>query len=175
MKMKMKARRYFHLFIIILWILLFLGCAQIKQYAPEVISKKYILPGMPAEIVRITVKDLRAERENSEELVQAITEQVQEALSPEQVSNSVNFYFLNVDIIEHRSFFTLANWNASTRLRIILTDSKNNTIGSWNAEGSAQRSNMWGYFTAKAVSQDAYNIAIAEMMSVLSSISLNSR
>ena len=47
-----------------------------------------------------------------------------------------------------------------------------NIIGNWNVEGDAHRSNMWGYATAKAVSQDSYNIAIADMMSTLSSVSL---
>lgn len=176
MNMKMKAFRPSRLWFIITLLIVFSnGCAQTKQYTPEAIGRKYFLSGMPAEVVRITVNDLRAERENSEELVQTIKEQVQDALSPEEVSHSVNLYYLYIDIIEHRSFFTMANWNASTILRIILADSKNNTVGNWNAEGNAQRSNMWGYITAKAVSQDAYNIAIADMMSILSSISLNSR
>jgi hypothetical protein len=81
-------------------------------------------------------------------------------------------YRLNIDIIEHRSFFTLGNWNASTKLRIKLIDPKNNIVGNWSAEGNAHRSNMWGYATAKAVSQDAYNIAVADMMSTLSAVSL---
>jgi len=33
------------------------------------------------------------------------------ALSPEKIAGNRSFYNLQVDIIEHRSFFTLGNWN----------------------------------------------------------------
>jgi hypothetical protein len=58
---------------------------------------------------------------------------------------SADKYILTIDIIEHRSFFTLGNWNASTRLRIRI---------------------------AEAVSQGAYDIATADMMSSLSQVSI---
>ncbi|MBN2568793.1 MAG: hypothetical protein JXB42_05125 [Deltaproteobacteria bacterium] len=155
-----------------LFIVVLSGCAQTKQYTPQPIGTQYNLSGMPADLVRVQVKDLRAERENSEQLVQGIKGQILSALSPERIDGDRPFYRLNIDIIEHRSFFTLGNWNASTKLRIKLIDSRNNIVGNWNAEGNAHRSNMWGYATAKAVSQDAYNIAVADMMSNLSSVSL---
>ncbi len=78
----------------------------------------------------------------------------------------MNLSFLPLPIEHHR------NWNALTKLRIKLIDAQNNVIGNWNAEGNAHRSNMWGYETAKTVSQDAYNIAVADMMSTLSSVNL---
>ncbi len=127
---------------------------------------------MPADLVRVQVNDLRAEREYSGQLIQGIKGQILSALSPESISGNQFVYNLNIDIIEHRSFFTLGNWNASTKFRIKLIDPKKNIIGNWNAEGNAHRSNMWGYATAKSVSQDAYNIAIADMMSTLSAVSL---
>jgi hypothetical protein len=36
--------------------------------------------------------------------------------------------------------------------------------------GEDQRSNMAGYLTAEAVSQDAFNVAMADLMSSLSAI-----
>ena len=150
----------------------FASCAQTKHYIPQPIGTQYNLAGMPADLVRVQVNDLRAERENSEQLIQGIKGQILSALSTEKITGNRSLYNLNIDIIEHRSFFTLGNWNASTKLRIKLIDPKNNMIGNWNAEGNAQRSNMWGYATAKAVSQDAYNIAVADMMSILSAVSL---
>jgi hypothetical protein len=155
-----------------LFIVLLTGCAQTKQYTPQPIGTQYSLPGMPVDLVRVQVNDLRAERENSEQLVQGIKGQILSALSSEKITGNRTLYSLNIDIIEHCSFFTLGNWNASTKLRIKLMDPKNNMLGNWNAEGNAHRSNMWGYETAKAVSQDAYNIAVADMMSTLSAISL---
>ncbi len=151
------------------------GCAQTKQYTPQPIGTQYRLAGMPSDLVRVQVNDLRAEKENSEQLIQAIKGQILSALSPARIAGNRSLYNLQVDIIEHRSFFTLGNWNASTKLRIKLIDPKGNIIGNWNAEGNAHRSNMWGYATAKAVSQDAYNIAIADMMSTLSAVSLTNQ
>ena len=42
----------------------------------------------------------------------------------------------------------------------------------WEAVGMAHRSNMFGYATAEAVSQDAYEIPIADLMSSLSGVNL---
>lgn len=155
-----------------LLIIVIAGCSQTKQYTPQPIGTQYNLSGMPADIVRVQVNDLRAERENSEPLVQGIKGQILSALSEDKITGNRSLYSLNIDIIEHRSFFTLGNWNASTKFRIKLIDPKNNMVGNWKAEGKAQRSNLWGNSTAKDVSQDAYNIAVADMMSVLSAISL---
>lgn len=165
-------RNIFQFVFLSLFIVAITGCAQTKQYAPQPIGTQYNLTGMPADLVRVQVNDLRAEKENSEQLTQAIKGQILSALSPEKIAGNRSFYNLQVDIIEHRSFFTLGNWNASTKLRIKLIDPQSNIIGNWRAEGNAHRSNMWGYATAKAVSQDAYNIAVADMMSTLSAVSL---
>ena len=167
-------KKHFSLFAFLFFVIIVLaGCAQTKQYTPQPIGTQYNLLSMPADLVRVQVNDLRAERENSEQLIQGIKGQILSALSTEKITGNRSLYSLHIDIIEHRSFFTLGNWNASTKLRIKLIDpKKNNIIGNWNAEGNAHRSNMWGYATAKAVSQDAYNIAIADMMSILSSVSL---
>ena len=167
--MKKQFSRFTFLFLLIVALA---GCAQTKQYTPQPIGTQYNLTGMPADLVRVQVNDLRAEKESSEQLTQAIKGQILSALSPEKIAGNRSFYNLQVDIIEHRSFFTLGNWNASTKLRIKLIDPQSNIIGNWRVEGNAHRSNMWGYATAKAVSQDAYNIAVADMMSTLSAVSL---
>ena len=158
--------------LMIVVMVLLAGCAQTKQYTPLPIGTQYNLTGMPADIIRVQVNDLRAEKDSSEQLVQLIKGQILSALSPEKTTGDRVLYSLNIDIIEHRSFFTLGNWNAATKLRIKLIDPKNNMVGNWIAEGNAHLSNMWGYATAKAVSQDAYNIAVADMMSILSAVSL---
>ena len=169
-------KKYFpHFSFFFILIVALTGCAQTKQYTPQPIGTQYRLAGMPSDFVRVQVNDLRAEKENSEQLIQAIKGQILSALSPAKIVGNRPLYNLQVDIIEHRSFFTLGNWNASTKLRIKLMDPKGNIIGNWNADGNAHRSNMWGYATAKAVSQDAYNIAIADMMSTLSAVSLTNQ
>ena len=159
-------------FLFILCTLILHGCAQTMQYASQPVGTGYKLSGMPSDLLRIKVNDLRAEKNQSEQLARTIRGQVLSALSPEQITGKSKLYWLKIDIIEHRSYFTSRNWNASTRLRVRLIDPEGKIMGNWNAEGKAHRSNMWGYATAKAVSQDAYNIAIADMMSTLSAISL---
>ncbi len=167
-------KKAFHYHIIFIFCVLILnGCAQTKQYVPsQPVGANYKLSGMPSDLVLVQVNDLRAEKNQSEQLTQTIKGQVLSALSTEQISGQRKIYKLNIDIIEHRSYFTLGNWNALTRLRIRLLDPAGKIMENWVAEGKAHRSNMWGYATAKAVSQDAYNIAIADVMSTLSSISL---
>ena len=65
--------------------------------------------------LRVVVNDFRGERENSYALVEAIRNEIENSLSG-PASNRLRFV-LTVDVIEHRSFFTLGNWHATTRLR----------------------------------------------------------
>jgi len=148
------------------------GCAQMKQYTPNPSTKNYQLPGLPLSVVDVQVNDLRPETTGGDSFHSVLRSQVVAALSRDPVQKSADKYTLAIDIIEHRSFFTLGNWNASTRLRIRLVDSRGGKIGQWEALGNSHRSNMWGYATAAAVSQDAYDIAVADMMSSLSQVTL---
>jgi len=106
-------KKIFSIFTLLsLFIVALTGCAQTKQYTPQPIGTQYNLSGMPVDLVRVQVNDLRAERENSEQLVQGIKGQILSALSPEKITGNWALYSLHIDIIEHRSFFTLGNWNA---------------------------------------------------------------
>ena len=154
-------------FPIFLWLA---GCAQTMQFTPHPSGKIYQLPNLSSSIVDVRVNDLRPDTSNDESLRDVLKAQVIAALSTNPVQKTLSTHILTIDIIEHRSFFTLGNWNASTRFRIRLADSQGNKIGLWEAVGSSRRSNMWGYETAKAVSQDAYDIAVADMMSSLSQV-----
>lgn len=150
------------------------GCAQTMQFRPDPVATNFQFTGLPADAVKVEILDLRPQGENLDGLPEVIKLQIGPALSKSPSINRSGTYILRMDIIEHRAFFTLGNWNASTRLRANLLDFKGNTVGKWDSIGNAHRSNMWGYATAQAVSQDAYNIAIADMMSTLSSIKLPS-
>jgi hypothetical protein len=79
-------------------------------------------------------------------------------------------YTLTVDVIEHRSFFTLGNWNASTRLKWRVQQGSGSTLREGVPVGEGHRSNMAGYLKARAVSQDSFNVAMADLMSSLSAI-----
>jgi hypothetical protein len=92
-----------------------LGCAQIGSYAPKPVAASFRLDNFSKSNLQIIVRDLRAERSNSVELISAIQSQISNALIERPTRRS--HYTLTVDVIEHRSFFTLGNWNASTRLK----------------------------------------------------------
>ena len=158
------------LYLFIVAAFLLCSCAQTKQYTPSITAKHYELQGLPSDIVRVEVKDLRPDH-SGDGLAEILRGEVLKALSPIP-SDQQDRFIIKIDVVEHRAFFTLGNWNATTRFRIRLVDSSGDSIGDWNVVGSASRSNMWGYTTAKLVSQDSYNIAIADMMSLLSSVSL---
>jgi hypothetical protein len=76
-------------------------------------------------------------------------------------------------VIEHRSFFTLGSWNASTRLKWRVQQSNGSIVREGVSVEEGHRSIMAGYLTAGAVSQDAFNIATADLMSSLSAIRTN--
>jgi hypothetical protein len=73
-------------------------------------------------------------------------------------------------VIEHRSFFTLGNWDAMTRLKWRVQRGNGSIVRDGVAIGEGHRSNMAGYLTAGAVSQDAFSVAMADLMSSLSAI-----
>ena len=145
-----------------------LGCAQTGSYAPNPITATYRLDNFSRANLQIVVRDLRAERNNSATLISAIQSQISNALSERATAN--NRYTLTVDVIEHRSFFTLGNWNASTRLKWRVQQGNGSIVREGVSVGEGHRSNMAGYLTAGAVSQDAFNVAMADLMSSLSAI-----
>jgi len=81
----------FHALYFSLLIVALAGCAQTKQYAPQSIGTQYTLSGMPADLVRVKVNDFRAEKENSDQLIQTIKGQILSALSPEKLLAIVLF------------------------------------------------------------------------------------
>ncbi len=167
------SRNSFNLVSFLISCLMLVACAQTQQYTPKIVSYSYQLLGLPSNIVEVQVNDLRPEIPAGDGLKEVLKNQVSSVLSSQPSSTIERRYRLSIDIIEHRSFFTLGNWNASTRFRIKLQDIiKGTLVGQWDAVGAAHRSNMAGYATAEAVSQDSYNIAVADMMSSLSQVSV---
>jgi hypothetical protein len=146
----------------------FLGCAQTGSYAPNPVTASYRLDNFSKSNLQIVVRDLRAERSNSIELISAIQSQISNALTGMPTAHSR--YTLTVDVIEHRSFFTLGNWNASTRLKWRVQEGNGSILREGVSVGEGHRSNMAGYLTAGAVSQDSFNVAMADLMSSLSAI-----
>jgi hypothetical protein len=75
-----------------------------------------------------------------------------------------------VDVVEHRSF---SHSETGTPQRVLNGECNEKMTRSSEggvAVGEGHRSNMAGYLTAGAVSQDAFNVAMADLMSSLSGI-----
>ena len=84
-------RRFFYFVSLLPFVVAITGCAQTKQYTPQPIVAQYSLTGMPSDLVRVQVNDFRAEKENSEQLIQAIKGQILSALSPEKINRQSIF------------------------------------------------------------------------------------
>ena len=147
---------------------LLIGCAQTGSYAPEPITATYSLDNFSRANLQVVVRDLRAERDNSDALILAIQSQISNSLTAKATTH--NRYTLTVDVIEHRSFFTYGNWNAVTRLRWRVQRVDGSLVREGQSIGEGHRSNMLGYATAKAVSQDAFDSAMADLLSSLSAV-----
>jgi len=147
------------------------GCVQTQQFTPSAAPARYQQHGLTANIVEVQVNNLRPEQSAGDALSQVLKAQLVASLSPDPAPAATTHCQLTVDVIEPRAFFTLGNWNASTRFRARLFEASGKALGQWEATGSARRSNMFGYVTAQAVSQDLYNIAVADLLSSLTPVS----
>jgi len=145
-----------------------IGCAQTESYAPKPMTASYSLENFSSANLQVVVRDLRAERDNSAALISAIQSQISNSLTASAATH--DRYTLKVDVFEHRSFFTLGNWNASTRLRWRVQRENGSIIRDGVSVGEGHRSNMLDYATAKAVSQDAFDSAMADLLSSLSAV-----
>lgn len=164
------------IFVLLVVYMVISACAQTKFYTPQPDAVSYHLDGLPADVVFVTVNDLRPNSDNDDGLANVLKIQLSEAFSLHPSKQLTNRYTVTVDIIDHRSFFTLGNWNASTRFRIRLENSMGKILGQWEAVGSAQHSNtwnLWGDSTAEEVSQESYNSAVSDMMSYLSQVTVH--
>ena len=147
------------------------GCTQTMQYTPRTSDKNYHLTGLRLSAVDVQVNDLRPQATASDSLRSVLRSQVIAALAQNPpVQQSPDKYILIIDIIEHRAYFSTPIWNASTRLRIRLADPWGVNIGQWEVSGNKSRFNWGGYATAKELSQEAYDLAVADMMSALSKV-----
>src|SRR6516165_6163816 len=79
-----------------------LGCAQTGSYAPKPVTATYRLDNFSKSTLQVVVRDLRAERSNSVELISAIQSQVSNALT--EKASGHNRYKLTVDVINTAHF-----------------------------------------------------------------------
>jgi TonB family protein len=148
------------------------GCTQTKAYTPEASPVRVELRGLQANRVSVEVNDLRAEKSDGDSLTAIIREQIEGSLGRTDATPVGTKHRLLIDVVEHRSYFTLGNWNAATRFRARLVAPDGAIAGPWEATGSGRRSNMFGYQTARAVAQDSYNAAMSDLLSALNAVTV---
>lgn len=148
------------------------GCAQTRHFTPTAAPLQIQLHGLPGNVVEVQVNDLRGHASEPDAVAKVLKAQIIAALSIQPAPAGASRYRLVVDVIEHRAYFTTGDWNASTHLRARLTDLAGKPFGQWEASGTAHQSNMFGHATAEAVAQDSYNIAVADLLSSLSAVSV---
>ena len=143
------------------------ACATVKVYAPT--RTPTASTGWPRGLVRVVVQDARPDRVDSEKLRTAVQDVLAAATNSDSTATR---YTLTVAVLEHRAYFSFGTWNARTRLRATLTDGNGREIGSWAAQGEASRMNTWGYSTAARVSEEAFELAVADLTVQLAAVKL---
>lgn len=150
---------------LVLCTLVLAACQQTKAYTPDLAPVPVRLESLRG--VALTVTDLRVEQEAGDAMAKQVREQLSRAIPEVRDAAATEGPKLTVDIIEHRAFFTLGNWNGATRFRAVVTKADGAKSEAVEASGTSRRANSMGYSTAKRVSQDSYNAAIAELLSKL--------
>lgn len=110
------------------------GCANTKYYTPRPDETNYYLDGLSANIMEVIVNDRRPNPDHDNGLANVLKMQLWSALYPQPSNQLTNKYVLIVDIMDHHSFFTLGNWNASTLFRIRLVDSMGKMLDQWEGK-----------------------------------------
>ena len=159
-------------YITILSIILY-GCSTSKAYMPSTSQVSTELTNLPSSNVSIKVSDIRGDKGDSENLKSLLKSEIENSLGKNNSATLSQNYILEIDIVEYRSYFSLAVWNGSAKLRARLLSSDNSIVGTFEGVGASQRSNTMGNATAKRVAQDAYNSAVADLLSNLKSAKVN--
>ncbi len=163
--------RRIQIFTTLTFALFVFGCAQTALFTPVFSNSHVVLSNLPQNLIAVDVRDFRPN--SNDDFVSILKEQVTSALGAAFNTSDETKYTIKIDIIEHRSYFTLGNWNASTALNVKLYNATDEIIYQFEIHADAHRSNMFGYKTARDVSQDSYDSAVSQLFSRLSSVSLD--
>jgi len=149
------------------------GCSTSKSHMPSSSKAQIQLTNLPKSLIIVQINDIRADKGDSENIKSLLKSEIENSLSSDNFTTLQVSYILEVDIVEYRSYFSLAVWNGSAKFRARLISNDKTIIGTCEGSGSSQRSNTMGYSTAKRVAQDAYNTAVADLLSNLRGFKLN--
>lgn len=149
------------------------SCATSQPYSIDTSpSHKYIFADLPRTNVQIIVNDLRSNVAMNGQLRSALETQLNSALSDIKDPNNTKKFLVTVDILELKSTFYLAQWVAKAHIHTKFTDQAGNIVYEWDSVGSSQQASTWGIGSEKLALQEAYNIAIADLINKLSHLSI---
>jgi hypothetical protein len=143
-----------------------------RTFTPTPSLARVELRGLPADRVTIQVNDLRTEKGEDDSLVDVVHGEIERSLAPSDMAAEQERHSLVLDVIEHRAFFDLGNWNGVTRFRARLVTPAGATLGTWEGRGTSRRANTGGTRTSATVAQDSYDAAIADLLSALGGASV---
>ena len=141
------------------------GCASVRYITPQVVKNELTLNNLPANKTKVIVTDYRLST-YTDDVCTSIQKQLIQALSQDAALSDVT-YILTVDVIEYKSFFTHNEWHGEMKLKVILKNANDKLLGSWDIYETTKLANLWGYATAKQVSQEVYEKAMSYLISVL--------
>jgi hypothetical protein len=157
-----------------------LACATSRSTTPRKVADlpRFQLARLKGQEVRVVVLDHRAEAVNSQEWVSRVVADLSAALTNAQAkvlagdggSGDKPFplgVVLEARILHLRSDFELGQWKGCAKLAVELRMGDQAEPIAVEADRCVTKSNLWGYATASKVLSQAYQDAVAELLSSL--------
>lgn len=163
--MQNKTKKCISAFITFLIFVIVTGCASVRYITPQVIKNDITLSNLSESSTKVIVTDYRL-AVFPDDVCNSIQKQLTQSLSKAAPLSDVEST-LTVDVIEYKSFFTHNEWHGEIKLKVILKNADNKLLGSWDIYETTKRANIWGYTTAKQVSQEVYEKAMSHLIAVL--------
>lgn len=143
------------------------GCSTVQYVTPKNENKNFSFENLTKDNTNIEVKDYR-NISQKDKLCDTLQVHLEEILNSDKMSTEP--FTLQVDILDYKAYFSRSNWNADFNVNIKLIDKQNTVVFNKEIRETETRYNMWGYGTAKEVSQQVYDKAIASIVSSVNDV-----
>ena len=149
---------------LILPLLLLTSCTTVYLFQPPEIAHSSGVPGWPREQVRLTVEDVRPNPEESAEVLK-VTEGAVRSLLADQPPTASGLYRMEVRLLAHRATFETGNpfWSGATAFQVRVFEPLGTLWREWSIGGASRKWNWWGYWTARSVSDEAFERAVTDL------------
>ncbi len=147
-----------------LWgLFLLAGCSTVHTAAPPEVEPLPPLVGWPQGAIALTIEDLRPTKDETEALVQTIEGTIRVWLRESTVPS--DRYAMRIQILGYQAAAETGQpyWYGTTAFLVTVTDPTGNRVREWQILGRARKWNWWGYGTARAVAQESFQLAMAQL------------